>query len=161
GYHFLFWAGNFAGSKDDRHSGIYAASLDSKEKRLVVLCHSSAGYDAHNLYYADDQRQLVRAAFDASSTAISGAASPIAHEVGVQPSTYWAPFAVAQNGILIYNASVGSAPSALTWVDRSGKELGRIGDAAVMANPTLSPDGSRVAVDISDQKAANVDIWLE
>jgi eukaryotic-like serine/threonine-protein kinase len=30
-----------------------------------------------------------------------------------------------------------------------------------MANPTLSPDGSRVAVDISDQKANNVDIWIE
>ena len=44
---------------------------------------------------------------------------------------------------------------------RSGKELGRIGDPGVMANPTLSPDGSRVAVDISDQKANNVDIWIE
>jgi hypothetical protein len=30
-----------------------------------------------------------------------------------------------------------------------------------MANPTLSPDGSRVALDISDQKANNVDIWIE
>jgi Tol biopolymer transport system component len=30
-----------------------------------------------------------------------------------------------------------------------------------MANPTLSPDGSRLVVDISDQKANNVDIWLE
>jgi len=46
-------------------------------------------------------------------------------------------------------------------MDRSGKELGRIGDPAIMANPTLSPDGARVAVDISDQKANNVDIWIE
>jgi Tol biopolymer transport system component len=30
-----------------------------------------------------------------------------------------------------------------------------------MANPTLSPDGTRLALDISDQKANNVDIWLE
>jgi Tol biopolymer transport system component len=30
-----------------------------------------------------------------------------------------------------------------------------------MANPTLSPDGSRIALDISDQKAGNVDIWIE
>jgi Tol biopolymer transport system component len=46
-------------------------------------------------------------------------------------------------------------------MDRSGKELGRIGGPAVMDNPTLSPDGSRVALDISDQKANNVDIWIE
>src|SRR5260370_12557720 len=46
-------------------------------------------------------------------------------------------------------------------MDRSGKELGRIGEPAVMCNPTLSPDGSRVAVDISDLKANNVDVWIE
>jgi Tol biopolymer transport system component len=31
----------------------------------------------------------------------------------------------------------------------------------VVANPTLSPDGSRVVVDIADLKANNVDLWLE
>ena len=29
-----------------------------------------------------------------------------------------------------------------------------------MFNPSLSPDGQRVAVDISDPKAANVDVWV-
>jgi len=85
----------------------------------------------------------------------------VANIVGFQPSTYWAAFAVAQNGTLIYNTGVGAAQSALTWMDRSGKELGRVGDPGVMANPTLSPDGTLVAVDISDQKANNVDIWTE
>jgi Tol biopolymer transport system component len=46
-------------------------------------------------------------------------------------------------------------------MDRSGKQLGTLGDPAVMDNPNLSPDGSRVAVDISDLKANNVDVWLE
>jgi eukaryotic-like serine/threonine-protein kinase len=31
----------------------------------------------------------------------------------------------------------------------------------VVANPTLSPDGNRVAADISDLKANNVDVWIE
>jgi len=30
----------------------------------------------------------------------------------------------------------------------------------VMFNPSLSPDGRRVAVDISDAKASNVDVWV-
>lgn len=85
----------------------------------------------------------------------------IANVVGFQPAVYWAAFAVAQNGTLVYNTGVGAAQSALTWLDRSGKELARIGDPAIMNNPTLSPDGSRVALDISDQKANNVDIWIE
>ena len=62
---------------------------------------------------------------------------------------------------MIYNTNVGAAESALTWIDRSGKELSHVGEPAIMDNPTLSPDGSRVAVDISDEKANNVDIWIE
>jgi Tol biopolymer transport system component len=46
-------------------------------------------------------------------------------------------------------------------MDRSGKELGKVGGPAIQCNPSLSPDGSRVAVDISDPKEVNVDIWLE
>ena len=161
GNHFLFWAGNFGNLKDDRSSGIYLTSLEGKERRLVVLCHSSFGYGAHNLFYADDQKQLVSIPFDAPAGTVSGSATVVANVVGFQPSTYWSALTVADNGTLIYNASVGAAESALTWMDRSGKQLGQIGEPAIMCNPTLSPDGSRVAVDISDQKANNVDIWIE
>jgi eukaryotic-like serine/threonine-protein kinase len=161
GNHFLFWAGNFGNSKNDRLSGIYVSSLEGKERKLVALCHSSFGYDAHNLFYADEQRQLVSIAFDTSAGTVAGSTTVIANVVGFQPATYWAALAVAQNGTLIYNTSVGAAQSALTWMDRSGKELARIGAPAIMDNPTLSPDGSRVALDISDQKANNVDIWIE
>jgi Tol biopolymer transport system component len=161
GNHFLFWAGNFGNLRDDRTSGIYASSLEGKERKLVTRCHSSFGYDAHNLFYADDQRQLVSVAFEPSAATVSGSTRVLANVVGFQPSTYWSAFAVAHNGTLIYNTSVGAAQSALAWIDRSGKELGHIGAAAIMANPTLSPDGGRLAVDISDQQANNVDIWIE
>ena len=163
GDHFMFWAGNFGNAKDDRTSGIYMSSLKGKEKdsRLVTLCHSSFGYDAHNLFYVDDQKQLVSVAFNPSTGAVSGSPAVLADLVGFQPSTYWSAFTVAQNGTLIYNTGVGAAQSSLTWIDRSGRELGHIGEPAIMANPTLSPDGSRVAVDISDAKANNVDIWIQ
>ncbi|HET7205911.1 MAG TPA: protein kinase [Terriglobales bacterium] len=161
GDHFLFWAGNFANLRDDRSSGIYFSSLDRKEKRLVALCHSSFGYDAQRLIYADEQQQLVSIPFNPSSATISGSASVIANQVGFQPSTYWSAFTIAQNGTLIYNPNVGAAQSELSWMDRSGKPLGNVGEPGIMANPTLSPDGSRLAIDISDPKANNVDIWIE
>src|ERR1019366_965083 len=116
---------------------------------------------AHNLFYADEQRQLVSVTFDASARAVSGSPAVVANAVGFQPSTYWTAFTVARNGTLIYNTDVGAAQAALTWIDRAGKHGGRLGAPAIIANPTLSPDGSRVAVDITDQKANNVDIWIE
>ena len=161
GRHFLYWAGNFANVKDDKSSGIVLGDIDNtKEQTPVLLCHSGFGYDTQNLFYADDQRQLVSIAFDPANGTVSGNVKPVANQVGFQPSTYWTAIAVSLNGTLIYNTGVGAAMSVLTWIDRSGKELGRIGEPAVMANPTLSPDGSRVAVDIADLKANNVDIWL-
>jgi len=161
GDHFLFLAGNFGNAKDDRRSGVYVSSLDAKEKRLVVLCHSSFGYDSTRLYHADDDHQLVSIAFDSHMATASGATTVIANIVGMQPSTYWAALTVAENATLVYDTSPGSAVSALTWMDRSGKELGRVGDTAVMANPQISPDGGRVALDISDPKANNVDVFIE
>jgi eukaryotic-like serine/threonine-protein kinase len=161
GNHFLFWGGNFANLKDDRSSGIYMSSLDGKERKLVALCHSSFGYDAHTLFYSDEQRQLVSVPFDPSAGTVSGTTTVVTNAVGFQPSTYWAAFTVAENGTLIYNAGVGAAHSELTWMDRSGTELGHIGDPGIMANPMLSPDGNRVALDITDPKANNVDIWIE
>lgn len=162
GNHFLFWGGNFSNSPDDRSSGIYVSSLDKekKERRLVTLARSSFRYDSGSLYFADGQRQLVSMPFDPSKASVSGSPTVLVSGVGFQPSTYWAAFSAAQNGTLVYNTSTGAVLSALTWMDRSGKELSRVGEPGVIANPTISPDGRRVAVDISDQKANNVDVWL-
>jgi eukaryotic-like serine/threonine-protein kinase len=161
GNHFLFFLGNFGNAKDDPYSGIYASSLDGKERRLVTLAHSSFSLDSSHLFYADNERHLVSVAFGPANAALLGNPVVIANSVGFQPSTYWTAATSAASGTVIYNASAGAALSALTWMDRSGKELGRIGEPAVMCNPTLSPDGSRVAVDVSDVKANNVDVWIE
>jgi len=161
GSHFLFWAGNFSGARSDEQSGIYASSLDGKEKKLVTLAHSSFAVDSNHLFYADDEQHLVAIAFDNTKATISGNTTQVSGKVAFQPSTYWAALTGAENGTLIYNLARGGSLSALSWMDRSGKELGQLGSPAVQCNPALSPDGSRVAVDISDQRAKNVDIWLD
>jgi len=161
GNHFLFWAGNFSGSREDRSSGVYLSSLEGKEKKLVVLAHSSFAIGAGQLFYADFDGHLFSAPFDPDKGVITGNATAIANYVSVQPSTYYAALTAAANGTLIYNTTPGAALSVLTWMDRTGKVLSSLGGSAVQCNPTISPDGSRVAVDISDQKASNVDIWVE
>jgi Tol biopolymer transport system component len=46
-------------------------------------------------------------------------------------------------------------------MDRSGKMLGQIGNPAIQCNPALSPDGTRIALDVSDTKAGAVETWIE
>jgi Tol biopolymer transport system component len=161
GDHFLFWAGNFQRAKDDRVSGIYLSSLAANEKKLVTLAPVSLGYAAGNLLYVNDKRQLVAAPLDVPNATVSGEPRVITSFVGVDPTISWSAFTAADNGTVVYNENTQAALSALTWLDRTGKVLGRVGDAGVLANPSISPDGDHVVVDISDLKANNNDIWIE
>ena len=50
--------------------------------------------------------------------------------------------------------------SQLTWFDRAGKQLGRLGPIADHGNLELSPDGTRVAVAVTDRARRTRDIWM-
>jgi eukaryotic-like serine/threonine-protein kinase len=159
GNHFVFWSGNFNERKNDRNTGIYASDLEAREKKQLVGCRSSVGYASNNLFYADDKGSLVAVGYKPGSSNISGKPRVIVEQVGVNPSTYWAAFSVSQNGTVLHQLGVGAPLSQLTWVDRSGKELGKIGEPGIIANPTISPDQTRVAFDLANRREKNVDVW--
>ncbi len=50
--------------------------------------------------------------------------------------------------------------SRLTWFDRAGTRLGGIGPVADHGNIELSPDGTRVAVAVTDHAHETRDIWI-
>jgi Tol biopolymer transport system component len=50
--------------------------------------------------------------------------------------------------------------SQLTWVDRTGKVVSKLGPLADHGNLELSPDGSRVAVAVVDRAKRTRDIWM-
>jgi Tol biopolymer transport system component len=161
GKHFLYWSGSFAMKADDQVSGIYVSDLAGKEQRLVQLCHSNFGFDQHHFYFADDHGQLLSAPFDLDAVKVTGEPVVVAKRIGYQPGLLWAALTVSENGTVVYNPGIGASISLLTWIDRTGKVLGTLGTPGVQANPTISPDGTRVTVDIADTKSNNVDVWLK
>ena len=160
GNHFLFLAGNFA-APSDKVSGIYISSLDGKQKDLIAPTHSSFAVTSDRLYFADADRHLVSLGLNLGDGKATGNTTVVADKVEFQPSTFWTAVTAAPNGTVIFNTSTGGALSVLTWMDRTGKQVEQIGEPAIQCNPALSPDGSRIAVDVSDQRANNVDVWLE
>ncbi len=161
GDHFLFWAGNFSENSNDHTSGIYLSSLtDRQEKRLVVQARSNPGYARHRLFYVDLKGALVQMAMDASTGEVSGKPQIVASQVGRHPSTYWSAFSVALNGTVVFHQRTGSSQSQLTWYDRTGKELGRVGEVGILANPSIAPDGNRAVFDVADPNAKNIDVWM-
>jgi eukaryotic-like serine/threonine-protein kinase len=160
GEHFLYIAVSFTNNLDNSARGIYVGSLSGEAKRLISAAQSNPGYANGYLFYLDDKKSLRASQVDVSKGTVSGESQVVTDQIGYQPSIFWGAFSVAENGTTVYNTNVGSTLSVLTWYDRAGKELGRVGDVGVLANPTLSPDGTRLAEDIADAKANNVNLWL-
>ncbi|MBV9610537.1 MAG: PD40 domain-containing protein, partial [Acidobacteria bacterium] len=149
------------GTNSEEDSHIYISSLSGKGAKPLLSIRSNSGYASGRLFYVDEKKALRAVTLDIDKGVIQGDSQVIADTVGYQPSVYLGAFAVANDGTVVYNDTAAAALSQLTLYDRSGKELGRVGEAAVQANPTFSPDGSRVAVDITDLKANNLDVWID
>jgi eukaryotic-like serine/threonine-protein kinase len=158
GDHFLYLQASFAqGAR--KTDGIYIDSLSKGEKKLVLSTHSSPGFANGYLFFADDKHVLRRIAMDPKTGETHGEPELVASTVGYFSSTQWAVFSTSENGTVVFNPTTTAAQSQLTWFDRSGKDLGTVGDAGVLANPMISPDQTRVAVDIADIRASNVNEW--
>jgi Tol biopolymer transport system component len=111
------------------------------------------------LFFVDGKGRLEMQAFDPDTGRVTGDLRVIADAVGFQPASYFGAFAVSAGGTVVVNPASAVAQSVLTWYDRAGKELGSVGSPASIYNPSLSPDGQRLAADITDPKASNMDVW--
>jgi eukaryotic-like serine/threonine-protein kinase len=160
GEHFLYWAGNFNEIQNDKSSGIYVGSLASQQKDLLVFCHSSPAISNGVMYYVDDQNSLESMPIDSKGKP-TGPSKVEVGVVGRYPSTYWSAISASLNGNVVYQVTTGAPASQLTWYNRDGKSTGTLGDVAIQGNPGISPDGSRVTVDIVDLKTKNIDVWIE
>jgi hypothetical protein len=69
-----------------------------------------------------------------------------------------ADMAVAANGTMVYvPGGNAAAAGSLVWVDRAGREEAINAPVRPYTYPRISPDGTRVAVDIRDQER---DVWI-
>jgi Tol biopolymer transport system component len=64
---------------------------------------------------------------------------------------------VAANGSLVYVPRI-DANLRLTWVDRNGREEPVPAEARPYRHPKVSPDGTRIAVEVEDP--SNTDVWV-
>jgi serine/threonine-protein kinase len=105
--------------------------------------------------------ETVRAVpFDLERLAVTGTAVPVVDSVAMNPSDGAAAFDVSDNGTLAY-LPVGSYVTELdlVLVDRKGRETKALPATDRYQHPRLSPDGSRIAVDIRSANSLG-DLWV-
>ena len=161
GKHFIY-VGGMRGF--DQGTAVYIASLESKESKLVLRATSNVEYAQGYLVYLRGAT-LMAQPFDANRLQTAGEAFPIAEQVqrggfaGPQSLTAGV-FSVSENGVLAYQMGRPPGNVQLAWFDRSGKQLGVLGDQADYRNVRLSPDGKRASVVIIDPQSGRADIWI-
>ncbi len=102
------------------------------------------------------QGRLFVAAFDAEALQVTGEPVPVLESVSVLGNTGAAQVAMADNGTAVYvPASAGDA-APLQWLHRTAGLLPERSTALDWSSPRISPDGSRVAVDIFDGRQTDL-----
>ncbi len=153
GRHFLFYSGN-----GPAKPGVYVGSIDSAEPKRLFDSDFEAAYAPPGYVLFVRQETLMAQPFDVERLELTGVPTPIANNVWVARGYGHGVFSAAANGTLVYiNAAI--ANTQLTWFDRSGRQLGALGDPGRYDSPPqVSPDGSQVA--IARGPFFMQDVWL-
>ncbi|HYM23528.1 MAG TPA: hypothetical protein VEU08_09975 [Vicinamibacterales bacterium] len=138
------------------------AVLDLKTGRRKILIRGASDAEfvktGHLIYAAAGTLRAVR--FDLERLEVLGDPVPVVDSVMMTPNGA-ANYAVSQRGTLAYVPggayAVTTAPRSLVWVDRKGREEPIRTPFRPYGVPRLSPDGTRVAVELEDQEN---DIWI-
>jgi len=154
GKHFLYFAMHHDPSKA-ANNGIYYASLDGRDNRLVLHSQSNAIYAAGFLLYSRGD-QLMAQSFDPGTGKLSGEQQSVSSGVLNDVSTWRTSASATDSGLLLFgNGSSGGVQ--LVWMDRTGKEVSVAADNLQNLNfARLSPQGDRVALTLDT--GVN-DIW--
>jgi serine/threonine-protein kinase len=143
----------------ERATEIAVLDLRSGQSRKLLSGTAPSYVESGHLLYALNGN-LMAAPFDAERLEVTGDAIQVVERV-VGGITGAYNYAIARNGTLAYIPDSGSAGTfnrSLAWVTRDGRE------EAIAAPPRgysvlrLSPDGTRVALDVRDTRN-NSDIW--
>jgi eukaryotic-like serine/threonine-protein kinase len=141
---------------------IYLGSLDPGEPpRLLVEGGSNARYANGHLVYLRNGT-LVAHRFDPDRLQLAGEPAPLVEHVqiaGAGTTGVAGAFSVSDAGVLVYQTGF-MLRSQLAWFDRTGKELGKLGDTWDYADVSLSPDGTRAAVSVLDPAFGTRDLWI-
>ena len=150
----LFTILSSSGGLDD----VQIAALDLAAGTYKVLVRG--GHHAHYLrtghlvYGAGGTLRAV--AFDLDRLEVVGTPVPVLEQV-LTAATGGVDAAFAQNGTLVYvQGQAGDIERSLVWVDRMGREEPIAAPPRAYVYPRISPDGTRVALDVRDQEN---DVW--
>jgi len=157
----LFTSHRRASEFDEANIEVY--DLDSGERTIVLQGGTYGRYiqtepGSGFVIYAN-AGSLFAIPFDHERLEVTGPAAPAIEDVTFGGTEGSAQYSTSGDGKLAYGSgAAGILGHTVVWVDRDGKIEPLWEDQQYYRNPSLSPDGSRLALDILTEGQS--DIWL-
>jgi len=159
GSHFLYFARAGSDEQSGDRSAAVIGSLDGGPDRSVMGSSSQVSYASGHLLFVREGA-LMAQPFDPDGLEATGDAFPIAERVHDIPGAARGVYDVSDNGILVYQSAGNQDVAELVWVDRDGNEIERVGEPADYDDLALSPDGTKLVVEIWDPDQGAGDLWI-
>ena len=147
GKHFIYLATNHQDPTGSAN-GVYLASLDGGEPRLVMRGVSNAVHADGWLLF--ERESMLYAQKMKDDGTMKGDAVGVADDVLYDAGTWRAAFSVSRDGTLIYHTGTATVISRLKWFGRNGAESGTIGEKGNYWDVEVSPNGQKLAFIIGD-----------
>jgi len=147
-------------SAEEEHAGLHVVSLEAPDERRRILpdqVRFRYAAPGHLLFVRGGI--LLAQSFDAEHLVATGEALPIASAVEERimlPG--WGLFSVSETGLVIWS-SAKDREVRLEWLDRTGERIGTLGEPGPYGQIALSPDDTRVAVEVANNEG-RFDIWV-
>jgi Tol biopolymer transport system component len=151
GRHFLISSTN---------GGVFLCSLDDPAIRKVSDARSRVEYSAGHLFFEQDGG-LYAQPFDLSRFETSGAAVRLSEKIGYGFGSFIErAFSVSAAGRLVFAGGTWQPLAELTWIERSGRLIGTVGQAAETIGVVLSSDRTRALAERHDPKTNLTGPWV-
>lgn len=149
--HFVYWAGTTEGPR------LLIGVLDGAEGRDLGAAGSAAVYDRRGALVYVRGGAAVWHPFDSTQMTFTGEPRPIAEPLGVGSGTD-PLFSLSHTGVLVYREATAETNVRLVFVERNGTVTPLPLASGSYADPSLSPDGRRVAFGLHDGSGRHV--WV-
>jgi serine/threonine protein kinase len=154
GKHFIYLAANHKERGADS-DGIYLGSIDGGEGQRLMHSTGSAIYSSGYLLFTQNS-DLLAQRFDAGGMKLIGEPIRMPQKLFYDTGIWRNLFSASETGLLLYASGSADLAGRVRWLNDTGQSLTTLADEG-LANPRLSPDGRRIAMERGDPTS---DIWI-
>ncbi len=140
-------------------ANIEVMSLGDHRRKTLVRGGTFGRYLPSGQLVYMNHGTLFAVPFDLGRLEVHGTPVPVLDQVGYNAAQGPAQFDFSQTGTLIYRSGgAGSGLFTVEWLDGAGKTQSLLAKPGSYGLPSLSPDGQRLAIQVTE--GAGTDIWI-